>query len=80
MKLASCCSGTRNVIDVIKACTALAMAIMTTVVLMLLMVIMMWGMLLTGLLLLLVAALVTSSAENATDRYVHISDPSAIDV
>jgi hypothetical protein len=82
MKLASCSSGTRNAIDVMKARTALAMAIMTTVVLMmLLMMMMMCGMLLTVLLLLLVATLVTSSAENATIRtYIHVGDLSAIAV
>jgi hypothetical protein len=82
MKLASCCGRTRNAIDVMKACTALAMAIMTIVVLMLLLLMMMmWGMLLTGLFLLLVATLVSSSTENATiGTYIHISDLSAIDV
>jgi hypothetical protein len=65
MKLASCCSCTRNVIDVMKA-----MVIMTTVILLWIMVVMtmimvMWGMLLTvKVLLILVATVVTSFTED----------------
>jgi hypothetical protein len=66
MKMASCCSGTRNAIDVMKAYAALTMAIMTTVILlwmvvMMLVIMVMWGMLLTvKLLLTMVATVVTS--------------------
>jgi hypothetical protein len=55
------------VIDVMKACTALAMAIMTTVILLwmiMTMIMVMWGMLLTvKWLLILVATVVISFAE-----------------
>lgn len=73
MKLASCCSGTRIVIDVMKAYMALAMAIMTTVVLLRMMVMMtmimvMWGMLLTVKVLLILMATVDTpfTADTAT--------------
>lgn len=78
MKLASGCSGTRIVIDVMKACMALAMAIMTAVVLLWMvvmktMIMVMWGMLLTGkVLLVLVANVVTCFTVTAITTQVQI--------
>jgi hypothetical protein len=70
MKLASCCSDTRNPIDVMKACTGLAVVNMTTAGLMIKMMMMMWGTL-----------LVTYSAGSTAVRtYIQVGDLSAIDV
>jgi len=87
MKLASCCSGTRIVIDVMKAYTALAMAIMTTVVLlwmmvMVTMIMVMWGMLLTvEVLLILVATADTLFTEDtAITTQVQICDLGGVKV
>jgi hypothetical protein len=73
------------VIDVMKACTVLAMATKTTAVLvikmMMIMMMLMWGTLRTCPLLLVVATLVTYPAGNsAITTYVHVGDTSAIDV
>ena len=84
MKLASCCSGTRIVIDVMKACMALA--IMTTVLLwmmvMMTMIMVMWGMLLTvKVLLILVATVDTPFTEDtAITTQVQIRDLGGVKV
>ena len=82
MKLASCCSGTRIVIDVMKACMALAMAIMTTVVLLWMIVMMTMIMLLTVKVLLILVATVDTlvTEDTAITTQVQIRDLGGVKV